>query len=128
MGKQKGCLPERSDVWNPSDMVANGLWTQDSDAGVVFAVKAHASAPCNSIAGLHNGALRVKVTAAPERGKANKAIVRLLARALGLAPSRLRVVGGVADSHKKVLAEGVDSITLCRTLQPVVTEIGGRNS
>lgn len=45
--------------------------------------------------------LKAWVTAAPEDGKANTAVTRLLAKALGIAPSRLRLVSG-ATSRQKV--------------------------
>ncbi len=45
--------------------------------------------------------LHLRVTTAPEGGKANKAVTRLLARALGVAPSRLTLVSG-AKSRDKV--------------------------
>lgn len=51
-------------------------------------------------------ALRVKVTAAPEKGKANAALLKLLAKEWGVAPSRLNLVSGHKDRRKRVLLEG----------------------
>lgn len=45
--------------------------------------------------------LQVRVTAAPEDGKANRAVQKLLAKALGVAPSRLELLRG-ATSREKV--------------------------
>ena len=42
----------------------------------------------------------IRVTCVPEDGKANKAVTRLLARALGVAPSRLMPVRGTAGRDK----------------------------
>lgn len=50
--------------------------------------------------------LKVKVTAAPEKGKANKAVVKLLARALGVAPSDIEVVHGETDRNKTLQIAG----------------------
>ena len=50
--------------------------------------------------------LRVKVTAAPERGKANAALLKLLAKEWSVAPSRLSLVSGHKDRRKRVLLEG----------------------
>ena len=44
--------------------------------------------------------LRIRVTAPPEDGKANEAVRRLLARALGVAPSRLTLIRGAAARDK----------------------------
>ncbi len=50
--------------------------------------------------------LRVKVTAAPEKGKANAALLKLLAKEWSVAPSRLGLVSGHKDRRKRVLLEG----------------------
>lgn len=47
-----------------------------------------------------DGALRVTVTAVPENGKANAAVQSLLARALGVAPSELRLIRGATARDK----------------------------
>lgn len=57
----------------------------------------------NAIVGIHGGSLKVSVTAAPERGKANDAVVELLAAALGVAASGIEVVSGHASPDKVVL-------------------------
>ena len=50
--------------------------------------------------------LKVKVTAAPEKGKANKAVVKMLAKALGVAPSDIEVVRGETDRNKTLQIAG----------------------
>ena len=61
--------------------------------GAEIAVRVTPGASHDRIA-VEAGALRVWVTAAPERGKANEAVRRRLAKALGLAKSRLTLVRG----------------------------------
>jgi uncharacterized protein YggU (UPF0235/DUF167 family) len=46
------------------------------------------------------GRLLAKVRAAPEAGRANAAVLALLATALGLAPSRLRLLRGASSRDK----------------------------
>ncbi|PAU99010.1 DUF167 domain-containing protein [Paracoccus salipaludis] len=46
------------------------------------------------------GGIHVRVTAAPEDGRANAAVRKLLARALGIAPSRLTLAGGATSRDK----------------------------
>ena len=46
------------------------------------------------------GVLRVRVTAAPEGGEANRAVIGLLAEAFGVAPSRVELVRGAASRDK----------------------------
>lgn len=45
------------------------------------------------------------VTAVPEKGKANEALLRLLAKHLGLAPSRLKIVRGHTSRNKVIEIE-----------------------
>ena len=49
---------------------------------------------------LDDGAIRVTVTTVPEDGKANAAVVKLLAKALGVAKSRLVLVRGATSRDK----------------------------
>ena len=62
----------------------------------------------SEIAGERDGVLLVRVTAAPEGGKANAAVCRLVARALGVAPSRVGVLRGAGSREKVLRLEGVD--------------------
>lgn len=50
---------------------------------------------------------RVWTTAAPTDGQANAAVVKLLAKRLGLAPSRLTIVRGEASRDKTIEIEGL---------------------
>jgi uncharacterized protein (TIGR00251 family) len=62
------------------------------------------------------GRLRVRVTAAPERGRANAALETLLAEALDIPRRRVRVVSGHAAPAKLVEIEGVDEGRLANFL------------
>jgi hypothetical protein len=53
------------------------------------------------------GRLRIRVTAAPERGKANAAVVALLAEALHITRRQVRVVAGHAAAQKLVEIDGL---------------------
>ncbi len=53
--------------------------------------------------------LAVKVRAQPEQGKANKAVIQLVAAFLGLPKSRITVAAGAADRNKTILIAGAAS-------------------
>lgn len=55
------------------------------------------------ILGVHGGALKISVSAPPERGKANRAVVDLLATVLGLPRSAVRIVAGESSRDKVAL-------------------------
>lgn len=75
--------------------------------GAAFLVKAHAGARCDRLAGVHNGMLKVEVTTVPEKGKANKAIIRLLARALAVAAADIELLSGDTNPRKRFGVRGV---------------------
>lgn len=60
----------------------------------------------DEIQGIKDGRLRIRTTAAPTDGKANKAAIRLLADYLGVAPSRIRLVRGMTQRNKLFVVEG----------------------
>jgi uncharacterized protein len=84
--------------------------------GAVLPVLAHPGAKRNSILGERAGALRVAVTAPPERGKANEAIQALLAESLELKPSQLSLISGATSRQKRFLVEGIDAQQLSERL------------
>jgi uncharacterized protein (TIGR00251 family) len=57
----------------------------------------------NEILGIHGGALKIAVVAAPEKGRANRAVVRLLAATFDLAPSDVTVIAGMSSQDKTVV-------------------------
>ena len=57
----------------------------------------------NAILGTHGGALKLSVTAPPERGRANRAAIELLAGALGIAPAGIALVAGKSSPDKTVV-------------------------
>jgi hypothetical protein len=54
------------------------------------------------------GELLVRVRAAPADGAANSALVRVVARALDVAPSRVRIEHGATARRKRVVVDGAD--------------------
>ena len=58
--------------------------------------------------------LNVKVRAAPEKGKANAALISLLARAWRVPRRRLRISAGAIHRRKTVLVEGADDELLAQ--------------
>src|SRR5689334_16930577 len=61
--------------------------------------------------------IRVRVTAAPEDGKANDAVITLLAERLGWPKRSLRVAGGATSRTKWIEADGLEEDELWRRLE-----------
>jgi hypothetical protein len=66
----------------------------------------------DEVAGWRGGELTLRVTAAPEAGKANAAVCALIARELGIPKSGVRVVRGEAARHKQVEIDSVGEADL----------------
>jgi uncharacterized protein (TIGR00251 family) len=79
-----------------------------NEGGVILRVRAHAGARRNLILGVRAGALRVAVTAAPEKGKANQAIIALLSKALGVPKSAIEILSGETSPQKRLLVRNFD--------------------
>lgn len=68
--------------------------------GAEIAVRVTPKARRNAVSVAEDGGLRVHVTTVPEDGKANAAVQKLLAKALGVAKSRLTLIRGTTSRDK----------------------------
>lgn len=68
--------------------------------GGLLRVRVQPRARRTEVVGWQGPALRVRVTAAPEAGEANRAVTDLLARVLGVPPSSIELVRGAAGRDK----------------------------
>jgi uncharacterized protein (TIGR00251 family) len=73
---------------------------KESDQIVTLRVKAVPGASRDSIAGMLGDRLKVRVSAPPEGGEANRAIVMLLAESLGVRPAQITLDSGRTSAEK----------------------------
>lgn len=71
-------------------------------------VRVTARASRDELAGLRDGVLHVRVSAPPVEGKANQAVCKLIARALGVGKTSVSVVKGERSREKVVRIDGVE--------------------
>ncbi len=90
--------------------------------GVVLPVRAHAGARRNAILGEREGALRVAVTAVPEKGKANRAMIDLLSKSLGVAKSSIELIAGETSPQKRFLVSGITTQALQELLSQLTAQ------
>ena len=74
-----------------------------SSRGVIFKVLVQPRSSKNMLAGLHNDALKIKLTAPPVNNAANRMSIEFLAKALGVPKSSLEIVSGHTSRNKQVL-------------------------
>lgn len=90
--------------------ILSGLLSERS-GGVLLAVRLVPNASKSAIDGVIRDAeghavLKVRVTAIAEKGKANAALIKLLAKRTGIAKTRFTISSGASDRRKKLLIEG----------------------
>jgi uncharacterized protein (TIGR00251 family) len=75
--------------------------------GATLAVRAQPGAKKNGVLGEQAGALKVAVTAPPEDGRANEALVEVLREWLGVRRSAVELISGKSNRNKVFLIRGV---------------------
>jgi len=80
-------------------------------------VKVQPKASSNQIVGFKGDVLQVRVTAPPERGKANDALVELLATTLRVARSKIRILRGHSSRDKLIAVDDLSQDDLHRLLR-----------
>ncbi len=76
---------------------------QEKPEGVIFKVLVQPRSSKNEVVGFYDGALKVKLTAPPVDGAANKLCLKFLAKQLGTAKSNIDIVSGETGRHKQLL-------------------------
>jgi len=83
------------------------LTIKETAGGVTFQVRVIPGASKNEVAGIQDGALKVRLTAPPVEGKANRACVEFLAGLLGVRRSALAITSGEKSRKKTVSVTGL---------------------
>ncbi|MFP5363846.1 MAG: DUF167 domain-containing protein [Thermoleophilia bacterium] len=83
-----------------------------------ISVRLQPRASRDELTGVRDGVLIARVRAPPVDGKANAALCRLVARAAGVAPSRVSIVRGESSRQKLLRVDGIDAATLLQALGP----------
>jgi uncharacterized protein (TIGR00251 family) len=62
----------------------------------------------DQITGLHNGRLKIKISAPPVGGKANQNLIEFIAKALGVSKSKIEIVKGRTSKLKTLKISAID--------------------
>lgn len=89
--------------------------TQDGN-GCLIRLKVVPGSSRDALAGVLGDRLKVKVAAAPEGGKANKAVCELLARTLGVKPRDVEILSGQTSPEKVVRVQGLAAADAMKNL------------
>ncbi|MBN2594077.1 MAG: DUF167 domain-containing protein [Sedimentisphaerales bacterium] len=97
-------------------MMAN-LAFEENNEGVVFVAKiVPGSSGPTRICGLLDEMLKIKVSAAPEKSKANQCLIKFLAERLGVKKNAVSIISGTTSPVKHVRISGMNADTLLKKL------------
>lgn len=74
----------------------------------------------SELVGRHGAGWRARIAAAPERGRANRALEELIAKAAGVPRDQVAVVAGHGSRRKLVEVQGLEAPELVRRLEAAV--------
>ena len=83
-----------------------GVFQENHDGVMVNIIVLPRSSKC-TIVGLHDGALKIKLTKPPVDGEANAECCRFMAKSLGIAKSQIILVRGSTSRHKTLQINGL---------------------
>jgi len=84
-----------------------GLRIRERDDAITFEVRVAPRASRDRIVGVHEGALKVALTAPPVDGAANEALKKLVAKALGVPKSAVEILRGESARIKVLRVTGI---------------------
>jgi uncharacterized protein (TIGR00251 family) len=87
---------------------------------VTLNVKVVPGSSRNRIAGRYGDGIRVQVSAPPEKGRANEAVIQVLAAALGVPARQIELASGQTQPRKSFRIATLDAPTLAARLQKVL--------
>jgi uncharacterized protein len=94
----------------------------EHEDGYVLPVRAQPGARRPGVQGEQAGALKIAVTAPPQDGRANEALLELLRDVLGLRRSQIELIGGATARDKRFLIRGLTREELERRVAALVTK------
>ncbi|QDV77923.1 DUF167 domain-containing protein [Botrimarina mediterranea] len=88
--------------------------------GVVIRVRAQPGARRNGVTGVREAELCVAVTAPPDKGRANDAIVKVVAKSIGVPRTRVKILSGETNRHKRLAVDGVTVVGVVDALRAAI--------
>jgi uncharacterized protein len=108
--------------------MVDDLFEVSEDGAVVVRLHVQPGAGRTSVVGRHGDALKVKVAAPPEQGRANDACAALLADVTGVKAGQIELVSGASSRSKRFRVDGIEAAEFRSRLEValVASPLGGR--
>ena len=94
------------------------IFAQDVSDGCTLSVRVHPGARKNGITGTHAGAVKIALTTPPTDGRANEALIALLAELLRLPRARITLLTGATSRTKQLRITGKSAAEVAAALLP----------
>lgn len=107
------------------------LYFQKNNHGITFKVHIQPRASGNRIAGSWHDSVKIRLTAPPVDGEANKACIQFLSRQLKVPKSDIEIVSGLSSRTKKILVNLPDAQTRTRQadkIQKLIQAMAGEKT
>ncbi|MBN2329735.1 MAG: YggU family protein [Candidatus Omnitrophica bacterium] len=85
----------------------NPVFLQEHDSGVILCIRVSPKSSRSQIAGVIGDELKVSLNAPPVDGKANKELVKLLAKTFSIPKNCVEILSGESSRSKRILLHGV---------------------
>jgi uncharacterized protein len=92
-------------------------WMNETTDGIDLYVRAVPRASKNGIQGIHDGALKVRLTTAPVDGKANQALIKFMSKTLKISKAQIELKQGETSRRKTLHLTGMTKEQLRERLQ-----------
>jgi uncharacterized protein (TIGR00251 family) len=106
--------------------VSTDLFDVNAEGDVVLRLHVQPGAGRTAVVGTYGDALKVRVAAPPEGGRANAACLALVAETVGVKADAVELVGGESSRSKRVKVTGADADEVGRLLGEALTAAGER--
>lgn len=90
--------------------------------GIVIPIKVIPKSHRNEVLGWEQEELKVRITAAPEKGAANETLIRFLAKFFSIASSRITLLYGSSSRHKRLLIKGATLQEITKALESLSSQ------
>src|SRR5438874_1269293 len=100
------------------------LFDVSGEGAIVLRLHVQPGAGKTAVVGRHGDALKVRVAAPPEGGRANAAVTALIATTLGVGQDKVTLASGEASRSKRVKVTGVDPEEVRRLLIEATADTG----
>lgn len=92
-------------------------YLRETEKGVLLTISVQPKSSRNELAGVHEESLKIRLTAPPVEGEANKECVRFFSKLLGIPKSAIEILHGQKSRRKVLLIRGLKPETVGLTLE-----------